>query len=124
MLPTRALFRAFATACLVAVTVLPASSASAARVWHTCHVEAVWDGSTELPYYSAHCIEPLQINTALVRAFIVPTTDRERAARFFNVAMTSLLSGKLLNICVETNEIANCGSVDCRTAIYFGLANK
>jgi hypothetical protein len=121
MLSARIRFKAFASTCLVGLTLLSASPASAARVWYECHVKAVNDGSPELPYYSAHCVEPWVMGTTSVEPFIVLVADPERSARFFNVAMAALLSGRLLTVMFETNEVTPCGGVDCRTAIYFGL---
>jgi hypothetical protein len=122
MLRNRTQSSVFVATCLVAFQWLVASPATAERVWFKCHVAEVWDGSSELPHYSAHCIEPWQRNTTSVTAFIVPIADRGRAARFFNLATAALLSGRVMTFLFDSDESNPvCGTVDCRTALAFGL---
>jgi hypothetical protein len=111
-----------AIGCLLSTFLFSASPAHAAQVWYDCHVSQIWDGTSTYTYYSASCVEPWTQGSASVTTLVVPLApDKDRAARFFNVAMAALLSGRMLSVMFDSEQDLTVCPGDCRTALYFGL---
>jgi len=112
-------FRPLAALALLAVALTPIS-ASAAPAWQwgrTVTYVAIADG---------HVQAAVNISDAIT--FIsVPVTDVENARRFQEIMIAALLSGRKVNVVVDTvNSSATRGcnqSANCRIATAYGVTN-